>query len=101
MIWTIPLLGLGYIDTEFFIEFSSMFVVPALMNIANMKALAKQKAVALTQGEKLEIVGNYGIVGTGVSLGVLGVAISILRQLKKIWEASTQRKSEGCGCATD
>lgn len=61
-----------------------MFVVPALMNIANMKALAKQKAVALTQGEKLEIVGNYGIVGTGVSLGVLGVAISILRQLKKI-----------------
>ena len=61
-----------------------MFVVPAMMNIANTKALAKQKAVALTQGEKLEIVGNYGIVGTGVSLGVLGVAISILRQLKKI-----------------
>jgi amino acid permease len=61
-----------------------MFVVPAMMNIANMRALAKQKNIALTKGQGLEIAANYGIVGTGVSLGVLGVAISVLRQLKKL-----------------
>lgn len=61
-----------------------MFVVPALMNIANTKALAKQKNIALTSGENFEIAANYGIVGTGVSLGVLGVTISVLRQLKKL-----------------
>lgn len=61
-----------------------MFVVPALMNIANTKALANQKKIALTKGEKFEIAANYGIVGTGVSLGVLGVAISVLRQMKKL-----------------
>lgn len=61
-----------------------MFVVPAMMNIANMRALAKSKNIALTKGEGLEIAANYGIVGTGVSLGVLGVAISVLRQLKKL-----------------
>jgi amino acid permease len=61
-----------------------MFVVPAMMNIANMRALAKQKNIALTKGQGVEIAANYGIVGTGVSLGVLGVAISVLRQLKKL-----------------
>jgi amino acid permease len=61
-----------------------MFVVPALMNIANIKSLAKSKSIALTKGEKFEIGANYGLVGSGVSLGVLGVTISVLRQLKKI-----------------
>jgi Na+/serine symporter len=61
-----------------------MFVVPTLMNIANTKALAKQKNVALTKGEKIEIGANYGIVGAGVFTGILGVTISVLRQLKKL-----------------
>mmetsp|Transcript_18752 Transcript_18752/g.18071 ORF Transcript_18752/g.18071 Transcript_18752/m.18071 type:complete len:491 (+) Transcript_18752:73-1545(+) len=61
-----------------------MFVVPTLMNIANTKALAKQKNIALTKGEKIEIGVNYGIVGAGVFTGILGVTISILRQLKKL-----------------
>jgi hypothetical protein len=61
-----------------------MFVVPTLMNIANTKALAKQKNIALTKGEKIEIGVNYGIVGAGVFTGILGVTISVLRQLKKL-----------------
>ena len=34
--------------------------------------------------QKLEIAANYGIIGMGTALGILGVTISTLRQLKKI-----------------
>ena len=62
-----------------------MFVVPAIMNICNIKSAAKEtKGGVLAKGEKVEIAANYGIIGMGTALGILGVTISTLRQLKKL-----------------
>jgi len=59
-----------------------MFVVPALMNINNIKADAQGKE--LTPRRKLEVAANRVIIGLGVALGALGVTISTLKQLKKL-----------------
>jgi sodium-coupled neutral amino acid transporter 11 len=59
-----------------------MFVVPALMNINNIKADAQGKE--LTPRGKLEVAANRVIIGLGVALGALGVTISTLKQLKKL-----------------
>jgi len=59
-----------------------MFIVPAIMNINNIKAAAKGKE--LQSGEKTEIAANYGLIGLGGLMGVLGVAVSTLKQLGKL-----------------
>lgn len=56
-----------------------MFMVPAWMNICN-----KKKQSSLTSSEKFEVGFNYGMIGTGFVMGVLGVLISTLRQLGKL-----------------
>ena len=49
-----------------------MFIVPAVMNI---------KLLAATGGNKLEVLFNYGIAGTGVVMAILGVYVSVMKQL--------------------
>jgi amino acid permease len=54
-----------------------MFMVPAIMNICNSKALQKQGKVG---SSKAEIALNYGMVVSGFFVAVLGVTVSVLRQ---------------------
>lgn len=53
-----------------------MFVVPAVMNIQNMKRTK--------EGSQLEIAANYGMIGTGLIMAVLGVYVSVMRQMGKL-----------------
>lgn len=52
-----------------------MFVVPAVMNIQLIKSTGRASE------NKLELVANYGLLGTGVVMAVLGVAVSVMRQM--------------------
>lgn len=60
-----------------------MFVVPTIMNICNIRRRFKSSNTEIDGASKLEIGLNYGLIGTGVVMGALGVAISVLRQLGK------------------
>jgi sodium-coupled neutral amino acid transporter 11 len=75
----VTLLALVLNDVGFVVSMSGalfgcmlMFVVPAVMNI---------KLLAATGGNKLEVVFNYGIAGTGVVMAILGVYVSVMKQL--------------------
>ena len=61
-----------------------MFIVPAIMNINNIKAAAKGQGKELQASEKTEIAANYGLIGLGGLMGVLGVGVSTLKQLGKL-----------------
>lgn len=61
-----------------------MFVVPAIMNISSVRASAKASGKDLSKGAKFEVMANFGMIGTGIVMGGLGVAISTLRQLGKL-----------------
>eukprot|EP01035_Chromulina_nebulosa_P026613 gene26613-34860_t len=63
---------------------SLMFIVPAIMNINNIKSFAKSTDKALSKGNKVEIALNYLLAGSGVVMGGLGVAISVLKQIGKL-----------------
>ena len=97
-------------DLGFVVSFSGaifgafvMFVVPALMNIKEIQRRRQVLAMANQgqcrgrgrgrgwvvggdsgQGEGGELWLNYGILGLGTTMGVLGATISILRQLNKL-----------------
>lgn len=57
-----------------------MFIVPAVMFIAN----TKKSALPLTSTDKVEVAVSYGMIGTGVVMTVVGVAVSVLRELGKL-----------------
>jgi len=61
-----------------------MFVVPAVMNINNLKTIATKAKTQLTGSNKLEIAFNWGMVVMGIIMGALGVIISTLKQLGKM-----------------
>mmetsp|Transcript_5273 Transcript_5273/g.8602 ORF Transcript_5273/g.8602 Transcript_5273/m.8602 type:complete len:255 (-) Transcript_5273:355-1119(-) len=61
-----------------------MFVIPAIMNISQIKKTAKNKGQALTKSNKTTIAGNWLMMLTGIVMGAIGVAISIMRELGKI-----------------
>lgn len=61
-----------------------MFIVPAIMNICDVKAATTKVGKLLSRGNKVEIGLNYGLIGTGFVMAVLGVSISVLRQLGKL-----------------
>ena len=61
-----------------------MFIAPALMNIKNIKAIAKSENKEISGGHKFEIINNYGIVGMGVVMTIIGVTVSILKEMKKL-----------------
>ena len=59
-----------------------MFVVPGLMNIANLKAKTKGKpGLELSSHDKLELKFDYGLVALGLVLTGLGVAVTLNRQM--------------------
>lgn len=60
-----------------------MFIVPAIMNISSHKA-SVERGLKPTLGKKLEIGLNYGLIGTGVVMTVLGVYVSVMSQLGKL-----------------
>jgi amino acid permease len=51
-----------------------MFIVPAVMNLSN-------KVTTLSDMERM---GNMGMIGTGIVMGVLGVYVSVMKQLGKL-----------------
>ncbi len=59
-----------------------MLVVPAYMNIRNVKA--KAGYYGLSRGDKVEITMSYGLLTTGLLMTVLGVGISVLNQMGKL-----------------
>jgi solute carrier family 38 (sodium-coupled neutral amino acid transporter), member 11 len=61
-----------------------MFVVPAIMHISNIRRKFKSSNTDMTSQAKLEVGFNYGLIGTGVVMGALGVVISVLKQLGKM-----------------
>lgn len=61
-----------------------MFIAPGLMQINNIRSIAKSEGVAVSGGKKFEIAANYGLVGMGVVLTMVGVTVSILKQMKML-----------------
>lgn len=52
-----------------------MFIVPALMNLSSLNK---------RQGKQLEKGFNYGLIGTGTVMTVLGVYVSVMKQLGRL-----------------
>lgn len=59
-----------------------MFMIPAIMNISNMKRLAGLGRPGRFQGSMVAL--NYLLIATGFSMGALGVAVSVLSQMGKL-----------------
>jgi amino acid permease len=57
-----------------------MFIIPGVMNLASFKKDADNKSA----GRQMEKLGNYGIMGTGLIMAILGVYVTIARQLGKM-----------------
>jgi len=63
---------------------SVMFIIPAIMNISLIKKQAKNMGKTLTKSNNFEITTNYGMMGTGFVMAVIGVLVSVLKQLGKL-----------------
>lgn len=61
-----------------------VFVFPALMFLKPLMKKLKDKAASATGGEKGEMSVNKGIVATGVAMGVLGCAVSVLETFTNV-----------------
>mmetsp|Transcript_53807 Transcript_53807/g.106138 ORF Transcript_53807/g.106138 Transcript_53807/m.106138 type:complete len:483 (+) Transcript_53807:102-1550(+) len=61
-----------------------MFIIPAIMNIANIKLNAKNFGSEMTSGNKIEVAGNYGMMLTGIAMAIVGVSVSVLREMGKL-----------------
>lgn len=62
-----------------------MFIVPAIMNLNNSrKPITKANGEVVGKIGKLEAVFNHVMMASGVVMGVLGVIISILREIGKL-----------------
>lgn len=61
-----------------------MFVVPAIMNIAHVKDVAKRQGRSLSGRDSLETTVNYGMIAAGLAMAALGVAVTTLRQMGKM-----------------
>jgi Transmembrane amino acid transporter protein len=90
----VTLLSLVLKDVGFVVSVSGaafgsalMLMFPAMMNIRNIKARAAadgKTGRALTKAEDAEIILNNFITATGALLAVLGVGISVLKEMKKL-----------------
>lgn len=61
-----------------------LFMIPMIMNISLIKKNAKNMGKSLTGGNKLEIATNVGLIITGIVMAIIGVAVSVLRQMGKM-----------------
>lgn len=82
MLSVLTMLALVLKDVGFVVSVSGalfgcllMFIVPAVMNIRLLTA---------SGGNKSEVFFNYGIVGTGVIMAILGVYVSIMKQMGQL-----------------
>mmetsp|Transcript_3989 Transcript_3989/g.4071 ORF Transcript_3989/g.4071 Transcript_3989/m.4071 type:complete len:494 (-) Transcript_3989:129-1610(-) len=86
----ITLLALVLKDVSFVVGFSGslfgaaiMFIFPAIMTICNLKKDVKNEE-AMTSNQKVELYGNYVISILGVILTIVGVAVSLLKELGRM-----------------
>mmetsp|Transcript_20228 Transcript_20228/g.20338 ORF Transcript_20228/g.20338 Transcript_20228/m.20338 type:complete len:479 (-) Transcript_20228:75-1511(-) len=84
-------IGLFLKDVGFIVSLSGamfgsilMFVVPAMMDICNTKRRLKASGTAMNGRTKLAMATNYGMVGMGVVLTVLGVAVTVLKEFGRL-----------------
>ncbi len=61
-----------------------MFIIPAILNIANINNGARRTGLQLSSGAKVEVAGNYGMMVTGIAMAVIGVSITVLREMGKL-----------------
>lgn len=61
-----------------------MFIIPAILNIANINNGARRTGLDLTSGAKVEVAGNYGLMVTGIAMAVIGVSITVLREMGRM-----------------
>lgn len=61
---------------------SVMFIIPAIMNIASMRAKARK--IGGAPASSLEVAGNYGMLGTGIAMAAIGVSVTVLREMGKL-----------------
>ena len=59
-----------------------LFVLPAVMNINTLQSKAKSAALSLMQ--KFEMGANYGMIGVGFVMTIIGIAVSVLSQMGKL-----------------
>jgi len=61
-----------------------MFVVPAVMQISNIRSKAQPSAQIsspLSNADKLEIKLNYGLIAAGIVMTIVGVSVTVSRQI--------------------
>ena len=74
-----------YSYTHINVYIAIMFIVPAIMNLSNSKKpTVGPHGVTLGRIGQTERIFNYVMMLSGVGMGVLGVAISTLRQFGKL-----------------
>lgn len=61
-----------------------IFIVPAILNITNTKDKLARSGKQLSGRSLLEVMVNYGMIGMGVLMTIIGVAVSTLKQLGKL-----------------
>lgn len=63
-----------------------MFIIPAIMNIANIRNKRNELAMSgvPTNEGGFEVAANYGMLLTGVAMAVIGVSVSVLREMGKL-----------------
>ena len=68
-----------------YVSTAIMFIVPAIMNLSNSKKpTVGPHGVTLGRIGQTERIFNYIMMLSGIGMGVLGVAISTLRQFGKL-----------------
>jgi hypothetical protein len=61
-----------------------MFVIPAIMNVCSIKKNARSMGQAVAGSARTEVLANYLMGFTGVVMGGIGIAISVLREMGKL-----------------
>jgi hypothetical protein len=61
-----------------------MFIIPAILNIANIRKSARNGGQELSSGANLEVAANYGMMATGLAMAVIGVSVTVLREMGKM-----------------
>jgi amino acid permease len=64
---------------------SVMFVLPMIMNLSSNRKLLQKAGISSSPSlSSFEIAGNYVMITTGIAMSVIGVAVSVLKQLGKL-----------------
>jgi amino acid permease len=61
-----------------------MFIIPAILNIANIRKSARNGGQELSSGANMEVAANYGMMATGLAMAVIGVSVTVLREMGKM-----------------